>query len=371
MTTLDEKVHQLLLRKNGLDTDRMVDERIDSAIPIGYTPKEFKEAFPIPDNSKKIVLAGRRATEQMITGEDKKRLFAVVGPCSIHDPKAALEYAERISRLSDELHNELLIIMRVYGEKPRSVLLPGQWTGFLYDPDMDGSFNAKKGFEAMRQLYIDILNLGVPIATESLDTISAQYFDDAVTYHAIGARSSEDQMHRQLASGLSGPVGLKNTTSGNLVTAVNSVVSAVNPQSFTGLTQEGAVAAIRTKGMPYAHLILRGSDSGPNFDEATVQTAQSLLRQKGIRDTIVTDASHANSNKKFSNQPNVVRAVVQQRLAGNHGIVGFMLESHLFEGNQSLPAQKYGVSVTDECLGWDETASLLREVASQIREYTN
>lgn len=367
--TLDDKVHQILLTGNGLDTQHMVDERIASVTPLGYTPQEFKDAFPIPDDAKRIVLAGRRAVERIISREDKKRLFAVVGPCSIHDPKAAVEYAQRISTLSDELHNELVIIMRVYGEKPRSALSPGQWTGFLYDPHMNGSFDARKGFELMRQLYKEILKLGVPIATESLDTISAQYFDDAVTYHAIGARSSEDQMHRQLASGLSGPVGLKNTTSGNLVTAVNSVLSAVHPQSFTGLTQDCAVAVMRTKGMPYAHLILRGSDSGPNYDEATVQTAQSLLREKGIPDTLVIDASHANSKKKFSNQPAVVRAVVQQRLAGNHGIVGFMLESHLFEGNQSLPAKRYGVSVTDECLGWDDTEALLREVALQIREY--
>jgi len=331
------------------------------------TPEEVKKAIPLTELAEKTVLAGREAVYRILDRKDP-RLFIVVGPCSIHDPRAALEYAGRLKKLADELDDTLLIIMRVYFEKPRTSV---GWKGMINDPNMDDSFHIEKGLHKARQLLRDVAELGLPAATEALDPIMPQYLSDLITWTAIGARTTESQTHREMASGLSSPVGFKNGTDGSLEVAVNAMHSVSSPHHFLGITQEGRCAVFRTKGNPYGHVVLRGGGGKPNYDADSIGRCEQALTKAGLPMNIVVDCNHGNSMKDPTRQPAVVDDCTRQMLNGNKSIVGFMLESHLFEGNQSIPQDlsklKYGVSVTDACMGWDMTEKTLRELHAKLK----
>jgi 3-deoxy-7-phosphoheptulonate synthase len=294
-------------------------------------------------------------------------LLVIVGPCSIHDERAALEYATRLQGLCGELGERLYVIMRVYFEKPRTAV---GWKGLINDPHLDGSFDIEGGIRKAREILLRITELGLPAATEMLDPIIPQYIADLVSWAAIGARTTESQTHRQMASGLSMPVGYKNGTDGSLQGALDAMSAARHAHSFLGIDDDGLTAIIDTRGNPWGHLILRGGRSGPNYDPAIIADAVAALRRAGLPAGLAVDCSHANSGRKFENQGKVWRSVLAQRAAGNRDLIGVMLESNLHEGSQALgddPAQlRYGVSVTDECIGWEETESLLREGAALL-----
>ncbi len=304
------------------------------------------------------VINGREAVKRILRGEDS-RLLVIVGPCSIHDEKAALEYAERLVELSKQLADRLCVVMRVYFEKPRTTI---GWKGLIYDPHLDGTFDIQAGLLAARTILLKVGEMGMPAATEMLDPITPQYTADLVTWASIGARTTESQTHRQMASGLSMPVGYKNATDGNLQIAMDAMQAAGHPHNFLGIDTDGQTCVIQTKGNPWGHLILRGGRSGPNFAAEMVRTAVEQLQAGKLSPGLMVDCSHANSEKDHRRQAFVWRDVVAQRVAGNQHVIGLMLESNLFEGNQKLanPSDlKYGVSVTDACLGWDETKELL------------
>ncbi len=326
-------------------------------------PRQVKAELPASEASTRTVLDSRETIKQIIAGTDR-RLLVVVGPCSIHDEQAALEYAERLSRVRSELIDRLYIVMRVYFEKPRTTV---GWKGLINDPYMDGSFNIEVGIRRARQLLMQVTEMGMPTGTEMLEPITPQYIADVVSWASIGARTIESQTHRQMASGLSMPVGFKNGTSGNLDIAVNAMESAKHPHRFLGIDDDGRTAVIRTRGNPWGHLILRGGRSGPNYDPDVIASAVEALKKASLSSAVVVDCSHANSGKKYQNQPNVWQNVVEQRIAGNVDVAGVLVESNLFEGNQPLPEPpasladlRYGVSVTDECIGWEQTEDLLR-----------
>jgi 3-deoxy-7-phosphoheptulonate synthase len=293
-------------------------------------------------------------------------LLVVVGPCSIHDTQAALEYAHHLKALADELAEQLFIVMRVYFEKPRTTV---GWKGLINDPRMDDSFRIDEGLHVARRLLVDLNDLGLPCGTEALDPITPQYLGDLIAWSAIGARTTESQTHRELASGLSSPVGFKNGTDGNLDVAINAMLSAAQPHAFLGINGDGQVAVTQTRGNAFGHLILRGG-AVPNYDSVAVAQAEVALAASSLPVNIVVDCSHANSRKNHALQTLVLKDVVHQIADGNQTIKGVMLESNLFEGNQKLGrAQdlRYGVSITDACLGWDTTAACLREAATRLR----
>lgn len=325
------------------------------------TPMQIKEAFPATDRHFNLVTRTREAARAVIRGSDD-RLLVVVGPCSIHDPESALEYARRLAELSRELEDRLLVVMRVYFEKPRTTI---GWKGLVNDPHLDESFDIAAGLAMARKLLLDILDLGLPTATEFLDPIVPQYIADLITWAAIGARTTESQTHREMASGLSMPVGFKNATDGSVQTAIDAMNSARTPHRFLGIDQDGATSIIKTAGNVDAHLVLRGGRQGPNHSPADVARARSALLKSGLHPAIMVDCSHANSGKDPRRQPDVWRSVRDQRREGGSGIVGAMLESHLHFGSQPLEGRPsnlaYGVSITDACMDWETTASLLRE----------
>jgi 3-deoxy-7-phosphoheptulonate synthase len=295
-----------------------------------------------------------------------KRLLVVVGPCSIHDPVAAMDYAQRLKSLADELADQLLLVMRVYFEKPRTTV---GWKGLINDPRMDDSFHIEEGLHLARQLLVDLNDMGLPCGTEALDPITPQYLGDLIAWSAIGARTTESQTHREMASGLSSPVGFKNGTDGSLDVAINAMLSAAQPHTFLGINGEGQVALTQTRGNAYGHLILRGG-AQPNYDSVNVAQAEAELTQAKLPANIVVDCSHGNSRKNHALQSLVLKDVVSQIVEGNQSIKGVMLESNLNEGNQKLGNLKdlhYGVSITDACLGWDATAAGLREAATRLR----
>ncbi|MBK6294519.1 MAG: 3-deoxy-7-phosphoheptulonate synthase [Rhodoferax sp.] len=307
----------------------------------------------------------RRALGEILSGRDR-RLFVVVGPCSIHDPVAAMEYARKLKALADELTGQLLIIMRVYFEKPRTTV---GWKGLVNDPRMDDSFHIEEGLRLARRLLVDINELGLPCGTEALDPISPQYLGDLIAWSAIGARTTESQTHRELASGLSSPVGFKNGTDGDLEVALNAMLSASQPHAFLGINGAGQVAITQTRGNPFGHLILRGG-AVPNYDSVAISEAVGALEKAKLAVNIVVDCSHGNSRKNHALQALVLRDVVHQVAEGNPAIKGVMLESNLFEGNQKLGNPKdlrYGVSITDACMGWDTTAAALREASAHLK----
>jgi 3-deoxy-7-phosphoheptulonate synthase len=331
------------------------------------SPAEIKAELPLSAAAEATVLSSRRLLHEIMDGRDP-RLFVVVGPCSIHDPDAAMEYARRLKPLAEELQDVLALVMRVYFEKPRTTV---GWKGLVNDPDMDDSFHIEKGIRQARKLLLDLGELGLGTATEALDPIMPQYFGDLIAWTAIGARTTESQTHREMASGLSTPVGFKNGTDGSLQVAINALESAREAHSFLGINQEGRSAVFRTRGNQYGHIVLRGGGGRPNYDSVSIALAEKALKEAGLPAHIVVDCSHGNSNKDHELQPLVARDCVEQVVNGNRSIAGFMLESNLEAGNQKLTADladlAYGVSVTDACIDWPTTQACLREAAQLLR----
>ena len=328
-------------------------------------PSTLKEDLAITLNAHATVLNGRDTIEKILRREDK-RLLVIAGPCSIHDEKAACEYAEKLKKVRDEVSEALYVIMRVYFEKPRTSV---GWKGLINDPRLDGTCDIPDGLRKARQILLDINEIGVPAATEFLETITPQYVADLVSWACIGARTTESQTHREMASGLSMPVGFKNGTDGKLSAAINAIVAAKTPQSFLGIDQDGHTCVVKTGGNPWAHIVLRGGRH-PNYDPINIEQARLKLIEKNLPETIMVDCSHGNSMKKFQGQAIVWRNVIDQTIAGNDSIIGLMLESNLFEGNQKfsgdLSALKYGVSITDECISWETTENLLLTAAEKL-----
>ncbi len=328
-------------------------------------PSQLHEEIPASAAATQTVAAARRTLADILGGRDS-RLFVVVGPCSIHDTKAALEYAHLLKTLADEVADQLFVVMRVYFEKPRTTV---GWKGLINDPRMDDTFRIDEGLRVARRLLVDLNAMGLPCGTEALDPITPQYLGDLVAWSAIGARTTESQTHRELASGLSSPVGFKNGTDGNLEVALNAMLSAAQPHAFLGIDGEGKVAVTQTRGNAFGHLILRGG-AVPNYDSVAISQAGAALAGAGLPANIVVDCSHANSRKNHALQTLVLKDVVHQISDGNRTIKGVMLESNLFEGNQKLAAVqdlRYGVSITDACLGWDTTRASLLDAAAHLR----
>ena len=331
------------------------------------TPEEVKRLLPLPPESEEFVYRSRGAVRRILDREDP-RLFVVVGPCSIHDPVAAREYAERLKALSARVEGSMLLLMRVYFEKPRTTV---GWKGLINDPDMDDSFHIEKGICLARELLLHLAQQGVPAATEALDPIMPQYLSELVTWTAIGARTTESQTHREMASGLSTPVGFKNGTDGSLTVAINALQSARHPHHFLGITQQGQSAVFRTRGNRYGHIVLRGGGGRTNYDSVSIALCERELEKAGLPASIVVDCSHGNSAKDPSLQPLVAENLGNQILEGNRSIVGLMLESHLNWGSQPIPAERsqlrYGVSVTDACIDWETTERLLVDLDARLR----
>lgn len=328
------------------------------------TPEHLKAQLPVPGEVAEFVIDAREGVSRIVRGEDP-RMLVVVGPCSIHDTSAALEYAERLAALQTSLGDRLCLVMRAYFEKPRSTV---GWKGLINDPYLDDTFKVGEGLEIARKLLLDISALGLPIATEALDPITPQYLQDLISWSAIGARTTESQTHRELASGLSCAVGFKNGTDGSLGVALNALESATAPHSFLGISPTGQVSVVHTKGNPNTHVVLRGGSNGPNYSPEHVAEAESALRDLGFTPSIMVDLSHANSNKDHRNQKLVLRSVIEQMRAGNKSITGVMIESNLNPGSQKINghALEYGVSVTDACIGWEETQALLQELHAEM-----
>jgi 3-deoxy-7-phosphoheptulonate synthase len=328
-------------------------------------PSMLKEELAISPNAHATVLSGRNAIEKILLRKDK-RLLVITGPCSIHDEKAAVEYAEKLKKIRDEVSEALYVIMRVYFEKPRTSV---GWKGLINDPRLDGTCDIPVGLRRAREILLSINEIGVPAATEFLETITPQYVADLVSWACIGARTTESQTHREMASGLSMPVGFKNGTDGKLSAAINAIVAAKTPQSFLGIDQDGHTCVVKTGGNPWAHIVLRGGQQ-PNYDPISIEQARLKLIEKILPENIMVDCSHGNSMKKFQGQAIVWRNVIDQYIAGNDSLIGLMLESNLFEGNQKfsgdLSALKYGVSITDECISWETTENLLLTAAEKL-----
>lgn len=341
------------------------DVRIEALKPL-LPPAILMEEIPLPDSGRRFVAKTRQASSDIIEGTDD-RLLVVVGPCSIHDVKAGREYAERLAAQREKYKADLEIVMRVYFEKPRS---RAGWKGLINDPSIDGSFQINRGLRVARQFLVDVVGLGVPAAVEYLDTISPQFIGDCVTWGAIGARTTESQVHRELASGLSTPVGFKNGTDGNIKIAIDAIHAARIPHHFLSVTKQGVAAIVATKGNPLGHIILRGAGSGPNYSHEWVEKTRKALLDAGLSDRIMIDCSHGNSKKDHTLQPGVAADVARQLSDGDPSIFGVMLESHLVGGNQKegpLGKLTYGQSITDACLGWDETLPVLDTLAAGIR----
>ncbi len=342
------------------------DVRIRSVRPL-ITPAILEDELPLPDSSASFVQQARRAVGDIVMGQDD-RLLAIVGPCSVHDPDAAREYARKLQPVAQRLSSDLLVVMRVYFEKPRTVV---GWKGLINDPALDGSFQINRGLRLARQLLLDVTATGLPIATEFLDTTLGQYYADLISWGAIGARTTESQIHRELASGLSMPVGFKNRTDGDLQVAVDAIRSAQHPHAFPSLTHEGMPAVLTTTGNEHAHLVLRGGSTGPNYEAAHIANARELLRKGGAPEAILVDCSHANSSKRFDRQPLVAADIAAQVAAGQKAIIGVMVESHLVAGNQNAVAGQplvYGQSITDACLAFDDTVPVLENLAAGVRQ---
>jgi 3-deoxy-7-phosphoheptulonate synthase len=331
------------------------------------TPEELWQSQPMSEAVKRTVAESRGVIQNILDRKDH-RLFVVVGPCSIHDTEAAMDYARRLQRLARELSDTLYIVMRVYFEKPRTTV---GWKGLINDPHLDDSFKIEEGLHIGRKLLLDILELGLPTSTEALDPISPQYLQDLISWSAIGARTTESQTHREMASGLSSAVGFKNGTDGGLTVATNALQSVANPHRFLGINRQGQVSVFTTKGNAYGHIVLRGGSAGPNYDSVHVKLCEEALEKAGVPTNIMVDCSHANSNKQPELQPLVVENVANQILEGNRSIVGLMIESNLKAGNQSIPENlddlEYGVSVTDGCIDWEVSERCLREMREKLK----
>ena len=340
------------------DNTRIIDRR---KIPAPY---ELVNKYPINDQISKMVYGTRNEISQILHNKDD-RLFVVVGPCSIHDPESALEYAEKLVKENKRLSKNILVIMRVYFEKPRTTV---GWKGLINDPDINETFNIAKGVELARKLLIDIAELGLPAGTEFLDPISPQYVTDIISWGAIGARTAESQIHRELASGLSCPIGIKNGTDGGLKAAIDGIQAANHSHVFLGATKEADIAMLKTAGNNDTHIILRGGKE-PNYDSESVESTLVALREAEVNESIMIDASHGNSQKIFKQQIPVVESICEQILNGNNNIRGVMIESHLNEGNQKISESlKYGQSITDACMGWEDTVKCLEMLSSAVEK---
>ncbi|KAF2115836.1 phospho-2-dehydro-3-deoxyheptonate aldolase-like protein [Lophiotrema nucula] len=345
----------------------------DDVRVLGYDPliqpALLAQEVPIPPNAEETVLRGRREAIDIITQKDD-RLLVMVGPCSIHDPDTAQEYCQRLKALAEKLNKDLSIIMRAYLEKPRTTV---GWKGLINDPDIDESYQINKGLRVSRKLFVDLTSQGMPIASEMLDTISPQFLADLISLGAIGARTTESQLHRELASGLSFPIGFKNGTDGGLGVAVDAIGAAAAKHHFMGVTKQGLAAITRTSGNEHCFVILRGGTKGTNFDKDSIKAAREALRKKGQAEVLMVDCSHGNSNKNHRNQPLVAKDIADQLREGETGIVAVMIESNINEGNQKVPPEgpsglKKGVSITDACIDWDSTVTVLEDLAAAVRE---
>lgn len=330
------------------------------------TPAELKQALPISQSAARTVEQGRSTIRKILQREDP-RLFVVMGPCSIHDVDAAMDYAQKLKKLADDVADTLYLVMRVYFEKPRTTT---GWKGLINDPHMDDSFQIEDGLRIGRRLLLDISELGLPTSTEALDPISPQYLQDLICWSAIGARTTESQTHREMASGLSSAVGFKNGTDGGLKVAINALQSVAKPHRFLGINEHGQVAVTHTTGNEQAHIVLRGGSDGPNYDSVHVSLAEQALASADVAQNIMVDCSHANSNKDAGLQPLVMDNVASQILAGNQSIVGLMVESNLEFGRQDIPSNlqdlQYGVSVTDACIDWATTETAVRSMRDKL-----
>jgi 3-deoxy-7-phosphoheptulonate synthase len=335
------------------------------------TPRTLKDEFPMSEASNRTVVESRGRVMEILEQKDS-RLLVVVGPCSIHDVEAATEYGTRLNRLRSELADQMEIVMRVYFEKPRTTI---GWKGLINDPHLDGTYDIEIGLKKARKLLLDLTAMGLPTATEFLDPIIPQYTADLVTWAAVGARTTESQTHREMASGLSMPIGFKNGTDGSLQIALDAMQSARTPHSFLGIDQEGFTSIIRTTGNPAGLVVLRGGRSRPNYDAESIREAEMKLTQAGLPPVLMVDCSHANSAKQHSRQEEVWRSVIEQRSAGTRSLIGMMVESYLNEGNQPFPRPRselrYGVSITDACIGWDVTERMLRSGAETLAKARN
>ncbi len=350
----------------------MTDSRVENlnieSQTLLSTPDELKAKLPISERARNTVLAGRDIVRNILDRQDH-RLMVVIGPCSIHDVEAAKDYAKRLKALAEELSDTLYIVMRVYFEKPRTTV---GWKGLINDPYLDDSFDIETGLYTARKLLLDLSELGLPLATEALDPISPQYLQDLISWSAIGARTTESQTHREMASGLSCAIGFKNGTDGGLGVAINALQSVSHPHNFLGIDDQGKVAITRTRGNQYGHVVLRGGNSKPNYDSVNVALCEQQLSKAGVSTNIMVDCSHANSNKDPALQPLVADNVANQILEGNKSIMGLMIESHINWGSQSIPADlselKYGVSITDACIDWATTETCLRSIRTKLKD---
>ena len=349
---------------------RLSDLNIDD-YQVVITPTELKKELPLPESVRDLVAQSRQTVKDILDGKDD-RLFAVVGPCSIHDTDLALEYGKRLKALADQVSDHIVIIMRVYFEKPRTTV---GWKGLINDPHLNGSFDIETGLRKARNLLIQLSEIGLPLATEALDPISPQYLQDTITWTAIGARTTESQTHREMSSGLSSPVGFKNGTDGSLDVAVNAMKSVVSEHAFLGINPQGQVAITKTMGNQYGHVVLRGGGGKPNYDSVSIALCEQALEKAKLPTNIVVDCSHANSNKDHNVQPLVLDDIAHQIKDGNRSICGVMIESNINEGNQSIPDDlsqlKYGVSVTDACISWESTEKSLKKMADTLSGHLN
>lgn len=353
-------MEEIKMGNNGI-----IDQRI-TAYGSLITPYHLLQNVPMSEKAIETVLMGRKSIENILKSKDPRKII-ISGPCSIQDPEAAKDYSNRVRDLSEKVSDQFLIIMRMYFEKPRTTV---GWKGLIYDPNLDGSNDMNKGLHLSREILLHNTEIGLPSATEYLEAITPQYNSDLISWAAIGARTVESPQHRQLASGLSMPVGFKNSTQGDIGVAVDAIISARKGHSFLGINGYGIPSIVSTSGNPYAHLVLRGGNGTPNYDKESVKGAQNLLEKAGVPKNVVIDCSHGNSNKDHNKQLEVFNDVIKQIVDGNHGIVGLMLESHIYEGNQKIPNNltgfdhttlKYGVSVTDACIDWKTTELLIMD----------
>jgi 3-deoxy-7-phosphoheptulonate synthase len=349
---------------------RLSDLNIDD-YQVVITPTELKKELPLPESVRDLVAQSRQTVKDILDGKDD-RLFTVVGPCSIHDTDLALEYGKQLKALADQVSDHIVIIMRVYFEKPRTTV---GWKGLINDPHLNGSFDIETGLRKARNLLIQLSEIGLPLATEALDPISPQYLQDTITWTAIGARTTESQTHREMSSGLSSPVGFKNGTDGSLDVAVNAMKSVVSGHAFLGINPQGQVAITKTMGNQYGHVVLRGGGGKPNYDSVSIALCEQALEKAKLPTNIVVDCSHANSNKDHNLQPLVLDDIAHQIKDGNRSICGVMIESNINEGNQSIPDDlsqlKYGVSVTDACISWESTEKSLKKMADTLSGHLN
>ncbi len=339
-----------------------------AAFDLMPSPDDIKARVPLTDAAADTVLRGREALRNILDRRDH-RIFIVVGPCSIHDPVAGFDYAQRLKCLADEVSDTLYLVMRVYFEKPRTAT---GWKGYINDPYMDDSFHIEEGMGRARQFLMQVNELGLPAATEALDPIAPQYLGELISWYAIGARTSESQTHREIASGLSSPVGFKNGTDGDIQVAINAIKSAAQPHAFLGISPQGDTAIVRTRGNAYGHVVLRGGGGRPNYDTVSVSLVEKALGKAGLPELIVIDCSHANCYKDPAMQPLVMSDCVHQVREGNRSIVGLMVESNIEAGNQPIPDDlsqlRYGCSVTDPCVDWPTTEAMIRKAREVLRE---